>query len=81
MRPGGITQEMSTDPPLLRIAAVILGSVLLFAAVAQLRTSSTYGLTGKGRVRRGDEPAYFWMLFVGRLFLGCALVVLGLLSP
>ena len=72
---------MFTNPPFLRIAAVILGSILLFAAVRQLRTSSTYGLTGKGRVVRRDEPVYFWMLFIGRILLGCALVILSFLFP
>jgi len=56
----------------LRIGLAVVGLLLLGGAVAQVRTGSTYGLSGKGRVHRDEEPGYFLMLLVGRLLLGVA---------
>jgi len=56
----------------LRVGLAVVGLLLLGGAVAQVRTGSTYGLAGKGRVRRDEEPGYFLMLLVGRLLLGVA---------
>ena len=56
----------------LRVGLAVVGLLLLGGAVAQVRTGSTYGLAGKGRVRRDGEPGYFLMLLVGRLLLGIA---------
>lgn len=56
----------------LPVGLAVVGLLLLGGAVAQVRTGSTYGLAGKGRVRRDEEPGYFLMLLVGRLLLGVA---------
>lgn len=72
---------MYSDPTLLRIGSIILGTILLYSAGAQLRTGSTYGLTGKGRVHRDEEPGYFSMLLVARVALGIATILLGLFLP
>ncbi|MBE0590826.1 MAG: hypothetical protein IH616_00325 [Gemmatimonadales bacterium] len=63
----------------LRFGLIFVGIVLLGGAVAQLRSGTTYGLAGKGRVRRDEEPGYFLMLLVGRLVLGLASLGAGLL--
>jgi len=64
----------------LRFGLIFVGIVLLAGVVAQLRSSTTYGLAGKGRVRRDEEPGYFLMLLVGRLVLGVASLGGGLLA-
>ena len=63
----------------LRFGLIFVGIVLLGGAVAQLRSGTTYGLAGKGRVRRDEEPGYFLMLLVGRLVLGLTSLGAGLL--
>ena len=63
----------------LRFGLVFVGVVLLGGAIAQLRSGTTYGLAGKGRVRRDDEPGYFLMLLVGRIVLGIASFASGVL--
>jgi hypothetical protein len=69
---------MFSDPTFLRIAVVMLGSLLLTSTMSQSRTGKTHGLTGKGRVYRDEEPAYFKMLLIVRVILGSAMVLLGL---
>jgi hypothetical protein len=64
----------------LRFGLIFVGIVLLVGVVAQLRSGTTYGLAGKGRVRRDEEPGYFLMLLVGRLVLGVASLGGGLLA-
>ena len=63
----------------LRFGLIFVGIVLLGGAVAQLRSGTTYGLAGKGKVRRDEEPGYFLMLLVGRLVLGLTSLGAGLL--
>lgn len=63
----------------LRFGLAFVGVVLLGGAVAQWRSGATYGLTGKGRVHRDDEPGYFLMLLVGRVVLGIASLASALL--
>ena len=65
----------------LRFGLVFVGFVLLGGAIAQWRTGTTYGLAGKGRVRREEEPGYFRMLLVARLVLSAVSLGLGLLLP
>lgn len=72
--------ESSLPTTALRCGLIVVGIVLLGGAVAQLRSGATYGLAGKGRVRREDEPGYFLMLLVGRLLLGVACLGSGLLA-
>jgi hypothetical protein len=52
---------------------------LLFVGIV-LRSGTTYGLAGKGRVRRDEEPGYFLMLLIGRILLGVASLAAGLLA-
>jgi hypothetical protein len=64
----------------LGIGSVVLGGLLIYGAVSQVLSGETWGATGKGRVRRDEEPAYFWYLFAARVLLGPPLVALGLWS-
>ena len=68
-----------TQSPILRFGAVLVGVLLLVAAAAQWRSGTTFGLAGKGRVRRDEEPGYFLMLLVGRIVLGVAALAAGIL--
>jgi hypothetical protein len=67
------------QPTILRFGAIVVGIILLGAAVAQWRSGTTFGLTGKGRVNRNEEPGYFLMLLVGRIVLGVAALGAGIL--
>lgn len=57
---------------ILEFAVVFVGLVLIIGAVNNLVTGHTYGLTGKGRFQRKDEPGHFMFLFLSRILLGCA---------
>lgn len=67
------------QPTILRCGAIVVGVILLIAAVAQWRSGTTFGLAGKGRVRRDEEPGYFLMLLAGRIVLGVASLAAGIL--
>jgi hypothetical protein len=58
-----------------------VGVVLIYSAVTQWRKGETYGLSGKGKVYRDEEPGYFMMLFVGRIILGPISLACGLFLP
>ncbi len=63
-------------------AGVLLVSVLCLAgAFRQWQTGETYGLSGKGKVYRSKEPAYFAMMFYARIILGCAGLAAGMCLP
>jgi uncharacterized protein (DUF983 family) len=66
------------QPTILRFGAIVVGVILLVAAVAQWRSGTTFGLAGKGRVSRDKEPGYFLMLLVGRIVLGAAALGAGI---
>lgn len=63
-------------------AGLLLVSVLCLAgAFRQWRTGETFGLSGKGKVYRSEEPAYFAMLFYARILLGCAGLAAEIMIP
>ena len=64
----------------LAFGSVVLGGLLIYGAVSQVLSGETWGATGKGRVLRDEEPAYFWYLFAARVLLGPSLVILGFWS-
>jgi hypothetical protein len=64
---------------IVRFGAGVVVVILLVAAVAQWRSGTTSGLTGKGRVSRDKEPGYVLMLLVGRIVLGAAALGAGIL--
>jgi hypothetical protein len=72
--------ESNASTTALRFGLLFVGIVLLGGVVAQLRSGTTYGLAGKGRVRRDEEPGYFLMLLIGRILLGVASLAAGLLA-
>ena len=57
---------------ILEYAVAFVGLVLIISAVSNLFSGYTYGLSGKGRFRREDEPRHFMFLFWSRIILGCA---------
>lgn len=57
---------------------LFVGVLCLAGAFQQWRTGETYGLSGKGRVYRSEEPGYFAMLFYARIILGGISVALGI---
>ena len=65
----------------LRLGLILVGFLCLYGAVDQIRKGETFGLSGKGRVLREEEPVYFQMLFFGRLVLGSAALLAGLFFP
>ena len=60
---------------ILRYGVVFVGLVLIIGALNNLHTGYTYGLTGKGKFYRKDEPRHFMMLFVSRVLLGLLCLV------
>lgn len=65
----------------LRAGLLLVGALCIAGAFQQWRTGETYGLSGKGKVYRSEEPGYFAMLFYARIILGSISVVLGWLFP
>jgi len=61
---------------ILAFAVAFVGLVLIISAVSNLLTGYTYGLTGKGKFRRKDEPRHFMFLFWSRIILGFACVAI-----
>lgn len=59
---------------------IMVGALCLAGAVNQVRTGTTWGATGRGRIDRASEPAYFWYLFGARLALGAVAVAGGALA-
>lgn len=59
---------------------LVIGLVLWAGAVVQLVKGETWGATGKGRVSRTASPAYFWYIFIVRLFLGIGMTVISLIA-
>lgn len=62
------------------VFSVALGAFLTYGAIRQLQTGGTWGATGKGRIRRDEEPGYFWYIFVARIILGPVLMIGGIWS-
>lgn len=71
---------MSYQQLALGIGSIFIGILCVLGGIGQVFKGETWGATGKSRVRRDDEPLYFWFLFVVRILLGPILAVLGLLS-
>ena len=61
-----------------RIGCFLVGGICIGAVIQQFRTGKTFGLAGKGRVNRDQEPAYFAMLAAGRIILGTTLLAAGI---
>lgn len=66
---------------ILKFGVVFVGLVLIISAINNLRNGWTFGLTGKGKFYREDEPGHFLLLFVSRIFLGCLCLVLAYFVP
>jgi hypothetical protein len=66
---------------ILKLGVIFVGIVLIVSAINNLRNSYTYGLTGKGRFERKDEPVHFMMLFAIRLLLGGMCLLLAYSVP
>jgi hypothetical protein len=62
------------------IGAALVGVLCIWGAIAQWRSGETRGATGKGRVRRDEEPVYFWYMFAVRIVLGPIALILGLIA-
>lgn len=67
---------------MLPVGCIFVGVVLLWSAVAQLRSGTTRSGRGgpRGPIRRDDNPGVFWFLFVVRTMLGVIALVAGLAS-
>jgi len=61
---------------ILRFGVAFIGLVLIIGAINNLHTGYTFGLTGKGKFYRKDEPGHFMFLFFIRVFLGCTCLAL-----
>jgi len=66
---------------ILKFGVVFVGIVLIIGAINNLRTGYTFGLTGKGKFYRKDEPGHFMFLFFSRIFLGCLCLALVYFVP
>ena len=55
---------------ILRFGVVFVGLALIIGALNNLHTGYTFGLAGKGKFFRKDEPRHFMVLFLSRVFLG-----------
>jgi len=66
---------------ILKFGVAFVGIVLIIGAVNNLFTGYTYGLTGKGKFYRKDEPGHFMFLFACRIFLGCLSLALVYFVP
>ena len=73
-------QAMDSQNAALLIGCIFVGALCTYGAINQVRRGETWGATGKGRVRRAEEPVYFWYVFLVRMLLGPVLLVLGLLG-
>lgn len=64
----------------LPVGCIIVGVVLLWSVVAQLRSGATRSGRGgpRGPIRRDDAPGMYWFLFVVRTVLGVVAVGAGL---
>lgn len=71
---------MTSQQTALAIGSIFVGVLCAYGAVDQLRKGETWGATGKGRVKRAEEPVYFWYMFVVRAVLGPILAVLGVFA-
>lgn len=65
----------------LRAGLLLVGVLCIAGAFQQWRTGETFGLSGKGKVYRNEEPGYFAMLFYVRMILGSICAVLGMAAP
>ena len=54
------------------------GALCIFGAINQVRTGETWGATGRGRVYRDKDAAYFWAIFAVRIVLGPIALIGGL---
>jgi hypothetical protein len=66
---------------ILRFGVVFVGLVLIIGALNNLHTGYTFGLTGKGKFFRKDEPRHFMILCLSRIFLGLACLGAAYLVP
>ncbi len=66
---------MSFQAVALKIGSILVGALLTYGAIDQVRKGETFGATGKGRISRETEPVYFLYMFCVRIVLG--LVLLG----
>lgn len=65
----------------LKIGVVFVGLVLIISAINNIRSGYTYGLTGKGKFYKKDEPRYFLLLTASRILLGCLCLLVAYLVP
>ena len=80
MAPTAIGKLMTTQE-ILKFGVVFVGIVLIIGAINSLRTGYTYGLTGKGKFHRSNEPGHFMFLFASRVFLGTLSLALVYFLP
>ena len=73
-------EAMNSQKAALLIGCIFVGALCSYGAIDQLRKGETWGATGKGRVRRVEEPVYFWYVFLVRALLGPLLIGLGLFA-
>ncbi|MGA9573831.1 MAG: hypothetical protein WBS20_07795 [Lysobacterales bacterium] len=66
---------------ILRFGVAFVGLVLIIGAINNLHTGYTFGLTGKGKFYRKDEPGYFMVLFLSRIFLGLVCLAAVYFAP
>jgi len=66
---------------ILKFGVAFVGIVLIIGAINNLRTGYTFGLTGKGKFYRSEEPGHFMFLFACRIFLGCLSLALVYFVP
>jgi len=66
---------------ILKFGVAFVGIVLIISAIHNLRTGYTFGLTGKGKFYREDEPGHFMFLFFSRILLGCFCLALVYFVP
>lgn len=62
------------------VGSEFVGALCVIGAINQVRTGETWGLAPSGRLYRGEQPSYFWFLFVARALRGAIALIGGLLA-